>query len=604
MVKFIFTSLLMLTLTLSCFGADINYKGMTPHPRLLLTAGSEEKIKNAMVVQPKLRNVHERILREGREVISLPPVKRIKTGRRLLSVSREALKRIFYLAYGYRMTGEYAMAERAEQEILAVCDFTDWNPTHFLDVGEMTMAVALGYDWLFDVLKPETKAKARIAILEKGFAPANSKYGTFYKKTNNWNSVCNAGLTYGALAIYEDVPAECENIIERCLETNPKALKAYGPDGGYPEGFMYWGYGTAFQVMLDAALQTALGSDFGLSLAPGFLQSAKFMLHMVAPSNSCFSFSDCHVVPEANMMLYWFADKLNEPSVIYLEQKYLADKSTEYAEPRLLPTLMIFASNLDLKNVKAPADNFWYNRGATPVFTYRSGWDSPTDAYLGVKGGSPYTSHAHMDAGSFVYELNGVRWATDLGMQNYESLEGAGLKLWDKSPEGQRWDVFRIGSTAHNTLTVNGVNHVVKAKAEIVDTLCSPWAKGAVVDMSPVMGNELAKSTRRVILDAENNLRVTDSIMAPQDKNASVMWVMVTAADARITGRNKIELVKDGLCMILTATAANLPVTMKIWDNKPKQDYDEDNPGTCRVGFTVDLPAGQETVLDVTLEAS
>ncbi len=58
-------------------------------------------------------------------------------GKRLLSVSRLVLKRIFYLSYAYRMTKEEKYAYRATQEMLSVSRFPDWNPSHFLDVGEM-----------------------------------------------------------------------------------------------------------------------------------------------------------------------------------------------------------------------------------------------------------------------------------------------------------------------------------------------------------------------------------------------------------------------------------------------------------------------------------
>lgn len=81
-------------------------------------------------------------------------MERIKEGKRLLAISRIALKRIYYLSYVYRMTGDKKYAHRAEQEMLAVSRFTDWNPTHFLDVGEMVMALAIGYDWLYDSLQP------------------------------------------------------------------------------------------------------------------------------------------------------------------------------------------------------------------------------------------------------------------------------------------------------------------------------------------------------------------------------------------------------------------------------------------------------------------
>ena len=140
-----------------------------------------------------------------------PPVERIKEGKRLLAISRIALKRIYYLSYAYRMTGDKKYAHRAEQEMLAVSRFTDWNPTHFLDVGEMVMALAIGYDWLYDSLQPDTRRVVREAIIEKGFdAAKNTRHAWFYTAKNNWNSVCNSGLAYGALALFEEIPEDIE----------------------------------------------------------------------------------------------------------------------------------------------------------------------------------------------------------------------------------------------------------------------------------------------------------------------------------------------------------------------------------------------------------
>lgn len=66
------------------------------------------------------------------------------------------------------MTGDDQFKERAEQEMLAAAAFPDWNPSHFLDVGEMTAALAIGYDWLYDALPPASRAIIRQAIVEKG----------------------------------------------------------------------------------------------------------------------------------------------------------------------------------------------------------------------------------------------------------------------------------------------------------------------------------------------------------------------------------------------------------------------------------------------------
>ena len=105
------------------------------------------------------------------------------------------------------------------------------------------------------------------------------------------------------------------------METNPKAMVGYGPDGGYPEGFGYWGYGTSFQVMLIAALESAFGTDNGLSQAPGFMESARFMQYMTAPSGDCFCFSDSPVEAECNMMMFWFAGKAKDLSLLWIERQ-------------------------------------------------------------------------------------------------------------------------------------------------------------------------------------------------------------------------------------------------------------------------------------------
>ena len=63
-----------------------------------------------------------------------------------------------------------------------VCAFKDWNHSHFLDVGEMAMAVSIGYDWLYDELSEETKANARAALNQHAFGHTDEeKYCKFYK---------------------------------------------------------------------------------------------------------------------------------------------------------------------------------------------------------------------------------------------------------------------------------------------------------------------------------------------------------------------------------------------------------------------------------------
>ena len=579
------------------------------HPRLLLKAGEEARIKEMIAEDEAMARVHGAILAECDEILDLPVLERVMEGKRLLHTSREALKRIFWLSYSYRMTGNEAYAERAVDEMLAVSAFSDWNPSHFLDVGEMVMAVAIGYDWLYDHMTPLQRQTAKEAIVEKGFVPADDeRYAGFYNLANNWNQVCCSGLLYGALATYEEHPEHAWELIDLYVKSVPFALACYAPDGGYPEGFNYWGYGTSFQVMMIAALESAMGTDFGLCEAPGFLDTSAFVQFMTAPTGECFNFSDSAPYAPCNMMMFWFASKTGDLQRIWLERQYLENLPDDFmdevdrrfTEHRLLPALMVFGSRLDMSRPVQPDEHFRVYEGKTPLFIYREGWNSKEDAYLGIKGGSPMTSHAHMDAGSFVYEYDGVRWSMDLGMQDYHSLESRGIDLWNQGEGGQRWDVFRIGNESHSTLTVNGKHHMVKSFVPLTDVWKEKKRKGARLDMTGVFAGQVADAERDIWLDRKNHLHVEDRISA-SGRDIEVRWTMMTPAEAEIISEKEIRLEKNGRRMVLRFESSGFEALPFVLPDDPPHEYDAPNPSTCRVGFTVTVPAGAEAVLKASL---
>ena len=571
-----------------------DYDSIAPHPRLVFTQDMETAVRHTIETSQSVAAVHARIMAYADETLSEPTAYYKKDGKRLLAVSRLVLRRITHLAYAYRMTGDERYALRALQEMKAACRFADWNPSHFLDTAEMTMAMALGYDWLYDWLSTADRAMIAQAILTHGLQAADH---TKLDHTNNWNSVCNAGITYGALALYEEMPDVARHHIERAVSVNPNCLRVYGPDGGYPEGYNYWSYGTSFEVMLLEGLRTALGNDAGLSAYDGFLQSARFVQYMSTPLEQCFNFYDTTNGMQCNTMLFWFARQLQDPTLLYLEMQHIADPGMTFEEDnRLLPMLPILASQTDLTQVTAPTSSFWWCRGTTPVFIYRSGWDSREDTYFAIKGGTASSSHAHMDAGTFVFERNGERWATDLGSQDYLSLESRGVDLWNMRQESQRWDVFRYNNEAHNTISVNGLRSRVNGKAEITHTYQSPKRKGAVVDMTHVYEGQLRSAIRTACLDAHDNLTITDRLQVA-DSAAIIAWHMVTPAQATIVDDHTILLTQHGKTMRLQVKHPTRDVEMKVWSNQPTHDYDAPNSGTMRVGFEVHAQAGQTLTL-------
>src|SRR5574337_466015 len=96
---------------------------------------------------------------------------------------------------------------------LAVSAFPDWNPSHFLDVAEMSHAVAIGYDWLYDFLSAADRAIVRKALVTHGLRPSLELYRAqkgWVAVSHNWNEVCNGGMVLAALAIADEEPGRSE----------------------------------------------------------------------------------------------------------------------------------------------------------------------------------------------------------------------------------------------------------------------------------------------------------------------------------------------------------------------------------------------------------
>lgn len=565
-----FLSVLLLFLCCHLLSAQV-----APHPRLL--ANPEPLRPDAPWYA---RQVDSIIHAFSDEVLGEPVLERTLKGRRLLAISREALKRVFWLAYTYRAYGGEVYARRAVEEMLAVSRFSDWNPSHFLDVGEMTLALAIGYDWLYNRMSGEERLEIGTAIMEKGLQAAqNPSDAWFYNSNINWNSVCNAGMVYGALAIWENDPAFCGKMLEKSLESSLLAYQAYAPEGGFAEGYNYWGYGTSFQIMLEAV------ANCPERLPEGFLQSARFIQFMSTPSGRSFNFSDSYLAANFQYMQAWMSAVTGDSSLLYPELALLK-RGAKPAEERLLPMFLLYLDPSRENTV--PSENVFSSGGTTPVYIYREGWESDRDAYLGIKGGHAQSSHSHQDQGSFFFEADGVAWATDLGMQDYNSLESLGLDIWDMTQDSERWEVFRIGPWSHNIITINGHAPKVNYKAYFSRTF-SGKRHGAALDLTALYNEDAASYTREVYL--EKGILHIDDLVEAGDSTCTVRWAMCTEASATIQG-DRIVLESDGHTRTLKGGKGLVPHIWPATYPGPKlHSYDAPNPGKTLVGFTCTIPA-------------
>ena len=573
---------------------------VTPaHPRLYFNQDTVDVLKARIYQDPLLESTLDYIIACADEMIALETLERDQVGKRLLGVSRTCLRRVSYLAFSYTMTGEEKYLKRAEQEMLAVCGFSDWNPSHFLDVAEMTAGVALGYDWLYNGLSEESRKAIRAGIVEKGLK-ASEPSMWWQKGNNNWNQVCHAGMVMGALAVLEDEPELAGIMVTRAIQGVPHAMEEYKPHGVYPEGPSYWAYGTTFNVLLNAVLESVLGSDFGLNtIKPGFMKTPDFFLHATGPTGLYYNYSDCGTRGNISPAMHWFAGKCDDSGLLWREKPMLAEfikeKPTGHGgSNRVLPFLFIWGQPMGV--LETPTVNHWKGDGRVPVAIFRTAWEKDA-TYIGIKGGSPAANHGHMDIGSFVLDMKGVRWGIDLGAQGYNSLESKGIDLWNRSQNSERWTVFRLNNYTHSTLVVDGQLQQVKGNGPITKFSDDPNNPLVTIDLSSVYDGQLDAAHRGLRLVDEAVL-IQDEVKTLEKDKTIIRWGMTTNAKVTLK-ENEATLEQAGETVYLEV-ASPKGATLQVYDlENPPNDYDSKNPNTRMIGFEVELPANTEETLTV-----
>lgn len=493
------------------------------HPRLMLPAGGFAKVKQAIQTDPLAKAYHDKLAAEAEKMLKAPPIEHVLIGPRLLDKSRKALDRVSTLAALYRIDGDKRFAERARKEMLVACAFPDWNPSHFLDVAEMTNAMALGYDWLFDYLSPDDRTAVRRAIVEKGLKQSldiYEKHRWWSAVHHNWNQVCNGGMTVGALAIADEEPALAAKIIRYGRDSIPLAMSSFAPDGGWAEGPGYWNYATRYNVFYLAALRTALGTDFALEKSPGFAETGNFRIAFVGPTGLTFNYADAHPPPGTAPQMFWLARTFDRPAYDANERKMAAAKPDIFHLLWFNPQFSNASAGEALD--KLPLSTRF--KGIDVAFL-RSDRRDADATFVGFKGGDNKANHSHLDLGTFVLDALGQRWAEDLGGDYYNLPGYFGNK---------RWTYYRLRTEGHNTLTLDAENQRTAAKAPLIAFSASGENASAVADLTDGYKGKATKVERGIAVTGRSQVLVEDEIDANQP--VDIVWNFHTSAELKIDG--------------------------------------------------------------------
>jgi hypothetical protein len=503
------------------------------HPYLLFDHNAIGRIRQIAASDARLQ---ARFVRSLDEATLGDGIKDIRTqvkqcARRLITTAFVGL-----IADGPRKDQALTASRQILTELAAA---TTWKKRQvirsFLDCAETAVAVSFAYDWLYHDLPADERQAIEKALFRHVIDPAlaafDDKSLLWPRRRDNCCLVSNCGITIAALAMLPNDRRLASTLVRRSIASAWNAFAAFAPDGAWPEGPSYWSLAVRNASLMIAALESALGDSFGLAERPGFATTGDFALHAAGPFGAAFDFGDS-VRRYDFAALAWLAHRFRRPIDGWLIDDY---------DGWHLPLTMIWPpiSKAGPGELQLPTGKVF--RGAD-VACFRNTWQNDAverPVYLAIKGGNSRRTvgslsprpentilHAQADAGSFIVDGARVRWAIDLGADDYD-LPG----YFDHGSDcrnGARWQYYRVRTDGHNTLVIDGLNQDPCAQATILGSCVDGVCKWIVYDLSAVY-RKPAGSVRRGAALIGRQVVISDEF--DPTISGDVMWTMHTSAE-------------------------------------------------------------------------
>jgi hypothetical protein len=323
-----------------------------------------------------------------------------------------------------------------------------------------------------------------------------------------------------------------------------------------------------------------LGKDFGLLQIEGLAEAGNFPIYTTGPTGLYLNLADCGEKSSRRPMpcMFWLSRAFD--NLLYAESEH-----AQIAKRNVSPQHIVWYVPAPEKKPESK-DLDRYFRGPVEVAVFRSAWDDPDALFVGVKAGYNQVNHGHLDLGNFELDALGVRWARDLGSDNY-NLPG----YWDSKRGGRRWSYYRLNSKSHNIPLLDGEDQDAFAKSSVIKFESKKSSGFALIDLTSAYNKFAKKSTRGVAIAAGRRaVLVQDEFEL--EKSCEVTWGMTT--DAEISSDNAVmaELRLKGKRLIARVLSpAGAGFVVESAEQKPPQ---KTNKGVSRL--VVRLPQAKGNV--------
>ena len=337
-------------------------------------------------------------------------------------------------------------------------------------------------------------------------------------------------------------------------------------------------------MVILSELEGVLGTDFGLGKAPAFDRTALYRLAVQGPTGLAFNYADgdssINDSEDRGLAPYeWLARRYHLRTAIAHSRELIAQEAARKGANNdrfLAMDAAWYPEAPGAGRENEPLDIHF--RGRADIAIFRSAWGDPGALFVGFKAGDNSTNHAHLDLGSFVLEADGVRWAANLGYDNY-NLPGYFGE--------QRWTYFRLNNHSQNTVTPGDRLQNPKAVAPIVAFGSSPSRAFAVADLTSAYPGEAARMLRGVALIDRTRVLVEDELTQAR-ASVPIRWAMVTQARITLSGDGRTAtLAQDGRTLRVEALSPGA-ARFRVGSTKPPTAEENQNEGTAML--VLDVP--------------
>lgn len=369
-----------------------------------------------------------------------------------------------------------------EKALIALCEQKPWSiPAHdrslqnyngtdyYVDLVVATSgnSIAQCMQLLDDRLSAQVKVRVLDAFREKMFEPVRrcleaNKPFWWFTITNNWNSVCLAGVTGAALAL---LPSREERayFVAVAEKYHIYGMKGYADDGYCSEGVGYYNYGFRAYILLREEVCRATQGKIDFFRTPKFVRVAQYGKNIQLLNGVCPAYSDSRIGVSVDWFLNNYCDNVLGTAP-YFEKcvfPYMGRNFSLYNIEFFPRQAWKLEQNDEIRQaIQAESDPLHTLYEKAGILVARPAKESACRLAISAKGGNNAENHNHNDVGSYTVSLGKTIMTGDQG----GPFSYPGDYFAANAP-----DKYAIkGSFGHPVPLVDGLQQITGAKAQAV----------------------------------------------------------------------------------------------------------------------------------------